>query len=204
MWTKFLDEWSELHVEKIGKNLGERSEQKIDPKINRGPPLLIGNTCVKYHDCMSKGNRVTIRTQSIIQTWNIHIYLQWYQYPSLNSAKMFQFNSRWTVNKKFGSSAESHAQWLIHQMKLSARYCDNFEFKTFLEELCWKHCKYKEWVSSRLTRFVCSALRFIPHEPRKKDTHSLNIPFTFDLLTPSYHHCMSKRNGVTVWKRYKV
>ena len=24
-----------------------------------------------------------------------------------------------------------------------------------------------------LGRFVCSALRFIPHEPRKKDTHSL-------------------------------
>ena len=27
--------------------------------------------------------------------------------------------------------------------------------------------------SKRFTRFVCSALRFIPHEPRKKDTHSL-------------------------------
>ena len=26
----------------------------------------------------------------------------------------------------------------------------------------------------RFTRFVCPALRFIPHEPRKKDTHSLN------------------------------
>ena len=24
------------------------------------------------------------------------------------------------------------------------------------------------------SRFVCSALRFISHEPRKKDTHSLN------------------------------
>ena len=28
--------------------------------------------------------------------------------------------------------------------------------------------------ASRFTRFVCSALRFISHEPRKKDTHSLN------------------------------
>ena len=28
--------------------------------------------------------------------------------------------------------------------------------------------------ASRFTRFVCPALRFIPHEPRKKDTHSLN------------------------------
>ena len=27
--------------------------------------------------------------------------------------------------------------------------------------------------ASRFTRFVCSALRFISHEPRKKDTHSL-------------------------------
>ena len=26
-----------------------------------------------------------------------------------------------------------------------------------------------------LERFVCSALRFIPHEPRKKDTHSLYL-----------------------------
>ena len=30
--------------------------------------------------------------------------------------------------------------------------------------------------ASRFTRFVCPALRFIPHEPRKKDTHFLNIP----------------------------
>ena len=38
------------------------------------------------------------------------------------------------VNKKFGSWAEAHTQWLIHQMKLSAHYCVNFEFITFLEE----------------------------------------------------------------------
>ena len=29
--------------------------------------------------------------------------------------------------------------------------------------------------ASRFTRFVCSALRFISHEPRKKDTHSLYL-----------------------------
>ena len=28
--------------------------------------------------------------------------------------------------------------------------------------------------ASRFTRFACPALRFIPHEPRKKDTHSLS------------------------------
>ena len=33
--------------------------------------------------------------------------------------------------------------------------------------------------ASRFTRFVCPALRFIPHEPRKKDTHSLNISHLF-------------------------
>ena len=37
---------------------------------------------------------------------------------------------------------------------------------------------------SRFTRFVCPALRFIPHEPRKKDTHSLIIHenFTYNLI----------------------
>ena len=39
-----------------------------------------------------------------------------------------------TVNKKFGIVAESHAHWLIHQMKLSACCCGNFEFITFLRE----------------------------------------------------------------------
>ena len=38
------------------------------------------------------------------------------------------------VNKKFGGWAESHAQWLIHQKKLSARDFGNFEFITFLGE----------------------------------------------------------------------
>ena len=55
-------------------------------------------------------------------------------FTSLNPAKNFQFISWSTVNKKFGSWAESHAQWLIHKMKLRARYCGNFEFITFLWE----------------------------------------------------------------------
>ena len=71
----------------------------------------------------------------------------------------------------------------------------NFSLIILERVLGWKHCKYKEWVSfflgswgmnrsaeqknrprtaSRFTRFVCSALRFIPHEPRKKDAHSLS------------------------------
>ena len=81
----------------------------------------------------------------------------------------------------------------------------NFSLRILERVVGWKHCKYKEWVSfflgswgmnrsaeqtnrprtaSRFTRFVCPALRFIPHEPRKKDTHSLNIPgfVSFDLI----------------------
>ena len=33
----------------------------------------------------------------------------------------------------------------------------------------------------RFTGFICPALRFIPHEPRKKDTHSLNECITYPL-----------------------
>ena len=65
----------------------------------------------------------------------------------------------------------------------------NFSLRILERVLGCKHCKYKEWVSfflgswgmnrsaeqtnrprtaSRFTRFVCPALRFIPHEPRKK------------------------------------
>ena len=70
----------------------------------------------------------------------------------------------------------------------------NFSQRIFRKSHCWTHCKYKEWVSlflgswgmnrsaeqtnhprtaSRFTRFVCPALRFIPHEPKNKNTHSL-------------------------------
>ena len=49
---------------------------------------------------------------------------------------------------------------------------------------CLFFCVHGEWIvareqtnrsrtASRFTRFVCPALPFIPHEPRKKDTHSL-------------------------------
>ena len=32
----------------------------------------------------------------------------------------------------------------------------------------------RPWTASRFTRFVCPTIRFIPHEPPKKDTHSLS------------------------------
>ena len=131
----------------------------------------------------------------------------WHMFTILSSSHTFIFTMvtyflRWTLLKFFSSFPDEQsqqkvrqldritAQWLIHQMKLRARYCGNFE-----RVLCWKHCKYKEWVSfflgswgmnrsaeqtnrprttSRFTWFVCPVLRFIPHEPRKKDTHSLS------------------------------
>ena len=48
--------------------------------------------------------------------------------------------------------SKSHAQWLIHQMRLSARYCGTFWIHYFSSEnfrkgLSWKYYKYKEWVS---------------------------------------------------------
>ena len=58
----------------------------------------------------------------------------------------------------------------------------------------WVSCFLGSWEMNRsagqtncvnrkavLVRFVCSALRFIPHEPRKKDTHFLNL------------HCLQQR-----------
>ena len=85
----------------------------------------------------------------------------------------------------------------------------NFSLRILERVVGWKHCKYKEWVSfflgswgmnrsaeqtnrprtaSRFTRFVCPALRFIPHEPRKKDTHSLNGCQNFSYVYRSRKH----------------
>ena len=38
-----------------------------------------------------------------------------------------------------------------------------------------RHYRDALTVFLRFTRFVCPTLRFIPHEPRKKDTHSLYL-----------------------------
>ena len=87
----------------------------------------------------------------------------------------------------------------------------NFSLRILERVVGWKHCKYKEWVSfflgswgmnrsaeqtnrprtaSRFTRFDCPALRFIPHEPRKRDTHSLNI---------SMHHITISMHDITMY-----
>ena len=57
--------------------------------------------------------------------------------------------------------------------------------------------------ASRFTRFVCPPLRFIPHEPRKKDTHSLIkqnkgtiYPYFYAFEIPYNIHIVSLRTFV--------
>ena len=132
-------------------------------------------------------------------------------FPSLNPAKIFQFIYRWTESTKSSAVGPNHRAVIntsneVKSTLLWEFWIYNFSLRILERVLGWKHCKYKEWVSfflgswgmnrsaeqtnrprtaSRFTRFVCPALRFIPHEPRKKDTHSLklrwsikNIPFS--------------------------
>ena len=49
--------------------------------------------------------------------------------------------------------------------------------------------------ASRFTRFVCPALRFIPHEPRKKDTHSL-----IEFECP-YHYLLHSTSKLPAWHK---
>ena len=53
-------------------------------------------------------------------------------FPLLNPTKIFSSIPDEQSQQKFGSWAESHAQFLIHQMGISALYCGHFEFRTFL------------------------------------------------------------------------
>ena len=52
--------------------------------------------------------------------------------------------------------------------------------------------------ASRFTRFVCPALRFIPHEPRKKDTHSLNILVYVNAVKFSKYYTIFTEKSITV------
>ena len=57
--------------------------------------------------------------------------------------------------------------------------------------------------ASRFTRLVCSALQFISHEPRKKDTHSLK-KITFSIYTCiyiSFTCCWVRLNLITLKKK---
>ena len=126
---------------------------------------------------------------------------------------MVSYFLRWTLLKFFSSIPDEQSQQKVRRLdRITCAVINTsnevkcplqWEFwikllfsENFRKCPCWKHCKYKEWVSfflgswgmnrsaeqtnhprtaSRFTRFVCPALRFIPHEPRKKDTHSLKL-----------------------------
>ena len=120
-------------------------------------------------------------------------------FPSLNPAKIFQFIYRWTESTKSSAVGPNYRAVINTSNEVKSPlpwefWIYNFSPRILERVLGWKHCKYKEWVSfflgswgmnrsaeqtnrprtaSQFTRFVCPALRFIPHEPRKKDTHSL-------------------------------
>ena len=126
----------------------------------------------------------------------------------MNPAKIFQFISRWTESTSQQKVGPNHCAVIktsneVKSPLLWEFWIYNFSLRILERVLGWKHCKYKEWVSfflgswgmnrsaeqtnrprtaSRFTRFVCPALRFIPHEPRKKDTHSLNISYTSKVI----------------------
>ena len=134
-------------------------------------------------------------TDIIVNIYNGNIF------PSLNPAKIFQFISQWIESTKSSAIRPNHRAVIntsneVKSPLLWELWIYYFSLRILERVLGWKHCKYKEWVSfflgswgmnrsaeqtnrprtaSRLTRFVCPVLRFIPHEPRKKDTHSLNI-----------------------------
>ena len=121
-------------------------------------------------------------------------------FPSLNPTIFFQFISRWIESTKSSAVGPNHRAVIntsneVKSPLLWEFWIYNFSLRILERVLGWKHCKYKEWVSfflgswgmnrsaeqtnrprtaSRFTWFVCPVLRFIPHEPRKKDTHSLS------------------------------
>ena len=61
-----------------------------------------------------------------INIYNVNIF------PSLNPAKIFSSFPDEQSQQKVRQLDRITAQWLIHQMKLRARYCGNFEFIIFL------------------------------------------------------------------------
>ena len=54
--------------------------------------------------------------------------------------------------------------------------------------------------ASRFTQFVCPALRFIPHEPRKKDTHSLKIQCSYVYFPFLHMQGVAQLLILSVWK----
>ena len=80
------------------------------------------------------------------------------------------------VNKLFGSWANHMCtDSTVTVVTLNFKYLHSLDVR---EDLCLKYCKCKGRVSLFFgfavhAIFVCPALRFIPNEPRPKDTQSL-------------------------------
>ena len=147
---------------------------------------------------------------------------------------MVAYFLRWTLLKYFCSIPDEQSQQKVRQLgrithavintsnEIKCRLLwefliYNFFSENFRKRLCWKHCKYKEWVSfclgswgmnrsaeqsnrprtaSRFTRFVCPALRFIPHEPRQKDTHSLNNYHKYCMISFIHVREINEQSGM--------
>ena len=79
-------------------------------------------------------------------------------------------------------------------------------FLEFRKGLCWKQCKYMEWMSfsgfmgewigarnKQIVREPCDSFvsrsNSFPHEPRKKDTHSLKIQLNDYEFITVLHDC---------------
>ena len=114
-------------------------------------------------------------------------------FPSLNPDKIFQFNSRWIESTKSSAVGPNHMReittsnqvkcpllWEFWICKFSRRILERvFDGRIVnIRNEClflgsWGMNRSAEQTNrprtaSRFTRFVCPALRFIPHEPRKK------------------------------------
>ena len=129
-------------------------------------------------------------------------YLHWYYISFIDTCKIFE---------SFPDEPRSTSSLAARQITCAVINTSNevlvlvaagilnslFSAKNFRKGLCWKHCKYKEWVSlnfflgswgmnwsaEQINRpriaswfmwFVCPTLRFIPHKPRKKRHSFLN------------------------------
>ena len=164
------------------------------------------NTHYIYH---ARKININHRIRSQSRCYHSHIWINIYNgniFPSLNPAKIFQVISRWTESTKSSAVGPNHRAVIntsneVKSPLLWEFWINDFSLRILERVLCWKHCKYKEWVSfflgswgmnrsaeqtnrprtaSRFTRFVCPVLRFIPPWTQKK-RHSF--------LKWKYHRC---------------
>ena len=98
---------------------------------------------------------------SICNFWN---YLR-------NECLFFSIHGKWIAvrNKQIAWTANITLQLLKLLKEWVSFFLDSWEMNRSAEQT------NRTRTASRFTRFVCSAMRFISHEPRKKDTHSLYL-----------------------------